>query len=124
MFGNRYQNDVRDYPFRNIRYSRKKPISAFACLIPFHHSGVYMEQISEEIDAMICDLKSRKLKPEYIVMGKNICMRWLVETTQGQEFVMKKSTRYDFTHNGIPVVVCESEILEVLPNAKAVLGGA
>lgn len=83
-----------------------------------------MEQINEEIDAMIRDLKSRKLKPEYIIMGKNICMRWLVETTKGQEFVMKKAPRYDFTHNGIPVVVCESEILEVLPNAKAVLGGA
>ena len=82
-----------------------------------------MGQISEEIDAMILDLKSRSLKPEYIVMGKNICMRWLVETTQGQEFVMKKTPRYNFTYDGIPVVVCESEILEVLPNAKAILSG-
>lgn len=87
-------------------------------------SGVLMEQISREIDLMIHDLKSRKLKPEHIVMGKNICMRWLVESTQGQDFVMKKASRYDFTHKGIPVIVCESEILEVLPNAKALLSGA
>jgi uncharacterized protein YgbK (DUF1537 family) len=82
-----------------------------------------MENINDEIDQMIEDLKRRKLKPEHIIMGKNICIRWLVESTQGAEFIIKKAKRYDFTHKGIPIIVCESEILEVLPNAKAVLSG-
>jgi hypothetical protein len=82
-----------------------------------------MENVNDEIDQMIDDLKRQKLKPEHIIMGKNICIRWLVESTQGTEFILKKAKRYNFTHKGIPIIVCESEILEVLPNAKAVLSG-
>ena len=77
-----------------------------------------MRSISEELDQLIGELKKQKMKPEHIVMGKNLCMQWLVESTQGTDFILRKAKKYDFTHQGIPIIVCESEILEVLPNAK------
>jgi len=72
---------------------------------------------------MITGLKRRRTKPEYIIMGKNLCMSWLVEqSSQGKGLALKDPKKYAFRHRGIPVVVCESEILEVVPNPKHVLG--
>lgn len=79
--------------------------------------------ISEEIDIMIDDLKNRKVKPEYIIMGRNICTRWLVEMTSGTDFELHTVKKYNFKHQGVPVIVCQSEILEVVPNARFLLDG-
>ena len=79
--------------------------------------------IVEEMNAMIEELREKGLKPEHIVMGKEICVRWLVESAQGTDFTFHKVKKYNFLFQKIPVVVCESPILEVLPNPKYLLDG-
>ena len=77
--------------------------------------------INSRLDEMIAELKSHGLKAETIVMGKGICIQWLVEISRDKPFTQKKSGKWKLSHSGIPVVVCESGILEVVPNAKALL---
>ena len=75
--------------------------------------------IVNSIDAMISDLSRRKQKPEYVIMGKNIFYKWIIEITRegNLEFDQGKKN-HKYNHKGIPVIVCESDILEVVPNAK------
>jgi hypothetical protein len=80
--------------------------------------------VREQIDSMIADLRRMNRRPEYVVMGRGICMQWLVEeATSGSGLALEKRANYSFKHRGVPVVVCESEILEVVPNARYMLGG-
>jgi hypothetical protein len=76
----------------------------------------------QKIDGMIAELESAGLKPEYVVMGRNYCADWLKEMSRQGDFQMTPGARkYRFTYRNIPVVVCESGILEVVPNAKEML---
>ncbi|MBN1532820.1 MAG: hypothetical protein JXA20_09175 [Spirochaetes bacterium] len=81
--------------------------------------------VREQIDSMMAEVRRMKRKPEYVIMGRGICMRWLVEeATSGSRLSLQKRGRYSFSYRGVPVVVCESEILEVVPNARYLLGDA
>ncbi len=77
--------------------------------------------IVKEMDMMIKDLKKRKMKPESIIMGRNICITWLKELSRSGDIEFHKANKYNFKHKGIPIVVCDSDILEVVPNAKYLL---
>ncbi|TAL35793.1 MAG: hypothetical protein EPN93_09395 [Spirochaetes bacterium] len=78
--------------------------------------------ISEKIDRMIAGLETKGLSAEYVVMGRNTCVRWLAEqAARGTDIAWRKARAFHFRHGSVPVVVCESEILEVLPNARYLL---
>lgn len=74
------------------------------------------------IDSMMAELNGKKLKPEYVIMGKNYFYKWIIEITREGNISFdpgKKSHKY--SHKNIPVIVCQSDILEVVPNAKYML---
>ncbi len=79
-------------------------------------------KVTERIDRMIDELKRSGRKPESIIIGKNDCIAWLAEqAASGSKLTLLKARRYDFSHRGVPMVVSESDILEVVPNAKYLL---
>jgi hypothetical protein len=80
-----------------------------------------MMSISLKLDAMINEMTAQKRKPEHIIMGREYCVRWLAELVRQGDFDMGKTTKYTFKYRNIPVIVCTSEILEVVPNAKFIL---
>lgn len=83
-----------------------------------------MMKVTETLDAMMAELKRAGRAPEHVVMGKNLCMQWLAEQAgSGSGLKLHGVRKFKFTHRGIPVVVCESDILEVVPNPKDMLGG-
>lgn len=78
--------------------------------------------IVRSIDAMITDLSKRKLKPEYVIMGKSYFYKWIIEITREGKLTFETGKKnHKYSHGNIPVIVCESEILEVVPNAKYLL---
>jgi hypothetical protein len=78
--------------------------------------------ISEKIDRMIAGLEAKGMGAEYVVMGKATCVKWLTEqAARGADMAWHRARVYHFSHGRIPVVVCESEILEVVPNARYLL---
>ncbi len=78
--------------------------------------------VSKKIDLMIQELEKLAQKPEYIIMGKNFCMDWLREIARsGVDLQFRKSKKWNFKHRSIPVIVCESDILEVVPNSRFLL---
>ncbi len=78
--------------------------------------------ISEKIDRMIARLEAKGMGAEYVVMGKATCVKWLVEqAARGTDMAWRPARVYHFSHGRVPVVVCESEILEVVPNARYML---
>ncbi|HOO73389.1 MAG TPA: hypothetical protein PK926_16635 [Spirochaetota bacterium] len=80
-----------------------------------------MMKITAQIDRLISELKKQKLKPEYVIMGRNLATKWLIEMSREGKIELHDAKKYTFNHKGIPVVVCESEILEVVPNARYLL---
>ena len=79
-------------------------------------------EINEELNRIIDDMEKRKMRPEYIVMGRSRCIRWMVESVTGDDFRLIKGNRpWKLRYRDIPVVVCESDILEVVPNPKVLL---
>lgn len=73
--------------------------------------------IVKEIDAMISELGKKKLKPEYVIMGRGFFYKWIVEVTrEGNISLNTGKKRHKYYHNNIPVIVCDSEILEVVPD--------
>lgn len=78
--------------------------------------------IVRAIDQMIDELKEKKTPPEYIIMGKNYFFKWVVEISRENTIDLEsQKKKYKFTHKNIPIVLCESEILEIVPNAKFLL---
>lgn len=78
--------------------------------------------VVRSVDAMINDLSKKKMKAEYVIMGKNYFYKWIIEITREGNLTIepgKKNQKY--THKNIPVIVCESDILEVVPNARFML---
>ncbi|NLV68907.1 MAG: hypothetical protein GXY14_14650 [Spirochaetes bacterium] len=75
--------------------------------------------IIRAIDAMIKELAEKKIKPEYVIMGKGYFYKWIIEITREGSLTLEPGKKnYKYRHRNIPVIVCESEILEVVPNAK------
>ena len=74
------------------------------------------------IDKMITELNKTKTPAEYIIMGKRYFYEWMIEQTRTGDISLEKNKKkYKFTHNGIKIVLCESDILEVVPNPKYLL---
>lgn len=80
--------------------------------------------IVHAIDIMIDELREKKTPPEHIIMGKNYFLKWVVEISREQKIDLEpQKKKYKFTHRNIPIILCESEILEIVPNAKFLLKG-
>ena len=65
-------------------------------------------KISNEIDSLIIELTRKGLTPRYIVIGKNHYQLWKSESESG-------NTGVDNTYSNCDIVVCNSDILEVVP---------
>jgi hypothetical protein len=79
-------------------------------------------KITSSIDKMIAELAKAKTPAEYIIMGKNYFYEWMLELARSGDIALEKNkSKYKFTHNGIKIILCESDILEVVPNAKYLL---
>ncbi|HOP31092.1 MAG TPA: hypothetical protein P5120_16410 [Spirochaetota bacterium] len=78
--------------------------------------------IVRAIDQMIDELKEKNTSPEHIIMGKNYFYKWMVEISHDHTIDLEpQKKKYKFTHKNIPIIICESEILEIVPNAKFML---
>ena len=73
------------------------------------------------IEKMITELNKAKTPAEYIIMGKKYFYEWMIEQTRTGDISLEKNKKYKFTHNGIKIILCESDILEVVPNPKYLL---
>lgn len=78
--------------------------------------------VCQKIDLMLDGMTAEHIKPEYIVMGREYCAEWLRELARQGDIEMKPGAKkYKFSYRNIPVIVCYSGILEVVPNAKELL---
>jgi len=78
--------------------------------------------VTAAIDRMIDELQRSETPGEHIIMGKNYFYEWIIELTRTGEISLEKNKKnYKFTHRGIKIVICESNILEVVPNPKHML---
>ena len=79
--------------------------------------------IVRALDQMIDELNEKKTPAENIIMGRNYFEKWMVEVSREHNITLEPGKKkYKFHHRDIPVILCESEILEVVPNAKFLLG--
>lgn len=69
-------------------------------------------QISRQIDSMILELTRKGLRPRYIVVGNDQYRRWIGEF----EF---SSLEVENTYQGCDIVICGSDIIEVVPEPRA-----
>jgi hypothetical protein len=78
--------------------------------------------VCQKIDRMLAGMAEEKIKPEYIIMGREYCAEWLREIARQGDLDMKPGAKkYKFSYKNIPVIVCYSGILEIVPNAKKML---
>ncbi|HNX23654.1 MAG TPA: hypothetical protein PKG60_06370 [Spirochaetota bacterium] len=74
------------------------------------------------IDKMISELEKSGTPAEYIIMGKKYFYEWIIELTRTGDITLENNKKkYKFTHKGIKIILCESEILEAVPNSKYLL---
>ncbi|MCL1865512.1 MAG: hypothetical protein FWF73_06855 [Spirochaetes bacterium] len=74
------------------------------------------------IEKMIAELNKAKTPAEYIIMGKKYFYEWMIEQARTGDISLEKNKKkYKFTHNGIKIILCESDILEVVPNPKHII---
>ena len=79
-------------------------------------------KVKDYIDKMINELEKSGTPAEYIIMGKKFFYEWIIELTHTGDITLEPNKKkYKFTHNGIKIILCESEILEVVPNPKYLL---
>ena len=79
-------------------------------------------KITSAVDKMIDELEKNKTPGEYIIMGKSYFYDWIIELTRTGDITLEPNKKkYRFTHRGIKIIICESEILEVVPNSKYLL---
>lgn len=79
-------------------------------------------KVTAYIDKVINEMKKDGITPEYIIMGKKYFYDWIIELTRTGDISLEKNKKkYKFDHNGVKIIVCESEILEVVPNPKYLL---
>ncbi len=70
-------------------------------------------KLSAEIDTLMLELTRKGLTPRYIVIGKNQYLSWVRETELLNEEV-------DNEYMNCNVVICNSDILEVVPEPKEI----
>lgn len=79
-------------------------------------------KVTDYIDKMIIELQKTGTPAEYIIMGKKYFYEWVIELTRTGDITLENNKKkYKFTHKGIKIILCESEILEVVPNPKYLL---
>lgn len=79
-------------------------------------------KVTDTLDKMIDELLKSGTPAEYIIMGKKIFYEWLIELTRTGDISLENNKKkYKFTHKGVKIIICESEILEVVPNSKYLL---
>ncbi len=79
-------------------------------------------KIAGTIDKMMNELEKAGTPAEYIIMGKRYFYEWIIELTATGDITLEKNKKnYKFTHRGIKIILCESDMLEVVPNAKHLL---
>lgn len=69
--------------------------------------------ITSDIETMILDMTRNGIRPQYIIMGFNQYKRWV------QELTGKGLPAYPETYMGYDIIICNSDILEVVTNTKA-----
>jgi hypothetical protein len=75
--------------------------------------------VIHQLDRMINELDKSRTPPEYIIMGKKYFYEWVVEISREGDISFNKNKKiYKFSYRDIPLVLCESEILEVVPNPR------
>ncbi|MBN2401112.1 MAG: hypothetical protein JXN64_01810 [Spirochaetes bacterium] len=70
-------------------------------------------KLTKEINALILEMTRKGLKPRYIVIGQNQYMRWAKETEDASLEELENK------YLGCDIVICGSDILEVVPEPKA-----
>jgi len=79
-------------------------------------------EVTKAIDMMVSELEKSGTPAEYIIMGKRYFFEWMIELTRSGDITLENNKKkYKFTHKGIKIILCESDILEVVPNAKHLL---
>ncbi len=78
-------------------------------------------QVTKTIDKMIAELIKSKTPAEYIIMGKKYFYDWIIELTRTGDITLSDSKKHKYSHKGIKIIICESDILEVVPNPKYLL---
>ena len=68
--------------------------------------------LAKEIDALMLEMTRKGLKPRYIVVGRSQYMRWARES--GELKLEDLANQY----MGCDIVICNSDILEVVPEPK------
>jgi hypothetical protein len=80
--------------------------------------------ITADLDKMIDALEKAGTPAEHVIMGRMYFYEWITEVSRGTGIMFDfKKKKYKFEHRKIPVIVCDSEILEAVPNAKFLLEG-
>lgn len=75
--------------------------------------------VIHQLDRMINELEKSRTPAEHIIMGKKYFYDWIVEISrEGIISFNKNKKKYKFSYRDVPIVLCESDILEVVPNAK------
>jgi hypothetical protein len=72
-------------------------------------------KLTKEINALILEMTRKGLKPKYIVIGQSQYMRWAKE----KESIEKTFEELENKYLGCDIVICGSDILEVVPEPKA-----
>jgi len=79
-------------------------------------------KVNSYLDKIIDDMQKAGTPAEYIIMGKKYFYEWIIELTRTGDIKLENNKKkYKFTHNGIKIILCESEILEVVPNSRCLL---
>lgn len=74
------------------------------------------------LDRMINELDKSRTPAEHIIMGRKHFHEWLIEISRtGNISFNTNRKKYKFTYRDIPIIMCESDILEVVPDAKYML---
>ena len=78
--------------------------------------------ILHDLDRMINELEKSKTPAEHIIMGQKYFYEWTIEISRtGNISFNTNKKKYKFTYREIPIILCESDILEVVPNGKYML---
>ena len=68
--------------------------------------------ITSDIEAMILEMTRNGIPPQYIIMGFKQYQRWT------EEIKGKGLPRYPDTYMGYDIIICNSDILEVVTDPK------
>jgi hypothetical protein len=70
-------------------------------------------KLTKEINALILEMTRKGIKPRYIVIGQSQYIRWAKESEEANFEELENK------YLGCDIVICSSDILEVVPEPKA-----